>query len=52
VLTDGGVAAVRRSYLLTLEVRPALFDDRLTDADAADLRRILGKLLRRLDVVE
>ncbi|BCB78227.1 hypothetical protein GCM10022251_31740 [Phytohabitans flavus] len=51
-LTPDGVAAVRRSYRLILAVRPALFDDRLTDTDVADLRRIMGKLLRRLDVVE
>lgn len=52
VLTTEGVAAVRRSYRLVLSVRPALFDDRLTDADVTDLRRILGQLLRRLDVVD
>lgn len=52
VLAADGVAAVRRSYRLTRAVRPALFDDRLTDTDVAELRRILGKLLRRLDVVE
>jgi DNA-binding MarR family transcriptional regulator len=52
VLTAEGVAAVRRSFRLVVSVRPALFDDRLTDADVTDLRRILGQLLRRLDVVD
>ncbi|NUT36518.1 MAG: MarR family transcriptional regulator [Hamadaea sp.] len=51
VLAPGGIAAVRRSAHVVWKVRPALFDDRLTATDVADLRRILGKLLRRLDVV-
>lgn len=51
VLAPAGIAAVRRSAQLVWRVRPSLFDDRLTATDVADLRRILGKLLRRLDVV-
>jgi hypothetical protein len=52
VLTPEGVKAVRRSVRVVWSVRPGLFDERLTDTDVADLRRILGKLLRRLDVVD
>jgi DNA-binding MarR family transcriptional regulator len=52
VLTAAGTKAVRRSVGVVWTVRPTLFDDRLTDTDVADLRRVLGKLLRRLDVVE
>lgn len=51
VLTAAGTKAVRRSVGVVWKVRPGLFDDRLTDADVADLRRVLGKLLRRLDVL-
>ena len=51
VLTSAGAKAVRRSVQVVWTVRPELFDDRLTDTDVADLRRVLGKLLRRLDVV-
>lgn len=52
VLTPAGAQAVRRSVRVKWSVRPALFDERLTDTDVADLRRVLGKLLRRLDVVD
>ncbi|HEY8472663.1 MAG TPA: MarR family transcriptional regulator [Natronosporangium sp.] len=52
VLTPAGAKAVRRSVQVVWRVRPGLFDERLTDADVADLRRVLGKLLRRLDVVD
>jgi DNA-binding MarR family transcriptional regulator len=52
VLTPAGTQAVRRSVQVVWSVRPALFDDRLSDSDVADLRRVLGKLLRRLDVVD
>lgn len=51
VLTTEGTQAVRRSFRAMWSLRPTLFDDRLTDRDVADLRRVLGKLLRRLDVV-
>ena len=51
VLAPDGIAAVRRSVHVVWSVRPEMFDDRLTSDDVADLRRILGKLLRRLDVV-
>lgn len=50
-LAPDGIAAVRRSVHVVWSVRPEMFDDRLTSQDVADLRRILGKLLRRLDVV-
>lgn len=52
VLTPAGAQAVRRSAQVVWSARPGLFDDRLTETDAADLRRVLGKLLRRLDVVD
>lgn len=52
VLTRAGTEAVRRSVQVVWSVRPGLFDDRLTETDVADLRRVLGKLLRRLDVVD
>ncbi|HMG29674.1 MAG TPA: hypothetical protein VK585_06105, partial [Jiangellaceae bacterium] len=52
VLTAAGTKAVRRSNGVVWTVRPAIFDDRLTDTDDADLRRVLGKLLRRLDVLD
>ena len=52
VLTDEGVEAVRRSVRLVWQTRPGLFDDRLGESDVAELRRILGKLIRRLDVVD
>jgi DNA-binding MarR family transcriptional regulator len=52
VLTSAGTQAVRRSVQVVWSVRPGLFDDRLTEADVADLRRVLGRLLRRLDLVE
>ena len=52
VLTPEGVNAVRRGTRVVFSVRPRLFDDRLTDTDVADLRRVLGKLIRRLDIVE
>ena len=52
VLAPGGIEAVRRSIQVVWSVRPELFDNRLTDDDVADLRRVLGKLLRRLDVVD
>jgi DNA-binding MarR family transcriptional regulator len=52
VLTPLGAKAVRRSFGVVRSVRPELFDDRLTEIDVADMRRILGKLLRRLDVID
>ncbi|HEY3005380.1 MAG TPA: MarR family transcriptional regulator [Kribbellaceae bacterium] len=52
VLTPEGTKAVRRAVKVVWSVRPALFDERLDDRDVADLRRVLGKLLRRLDVVD
>jgi DNA-binding MarR family transcriptional regulator len=52
VLTRAGTEAVRRSVRLVWSVRPGLFDDRLTETDLADLRRVLGKLLRRLEVID
>jgi DNA-binding MarR family transcriptional regulator len=52
VLTPAGTQAVRRSVQVVWSVRPALFDDRLSDNDLADLRRVLGKLLRRLEVLD
>jgi DNA-binding MarR family transcriptional regulator len=52
VLNGEGVKAVRRSIRVVWSVRPSLFDDRLTETDVAELRRILGKLLRRLEVVD
>jgi DNA-binding MarR family transcriptional regulator len=51
-LTTDGIRAVQRSYRVVRSVRPELFDDRLTDADIADLRRVLGKLMRRLDLLD
>ncbi|UPK75737.1 MarR family transcriptional regulator [Nocardioidaceae bacterium SCSIO 66511] len=50
VLTDEGVTAVRASGRAARRAREELFDDRLTERDLADLRRVLGKLLRRLDL--
>lgn len=52
VLTEDGVAAVRTSTQAMLRSRRELFDDRLTDTDVAQLRRILGKLMRRLDLAD
>jgi DNA-binding MarR family transcriptional regulator len=52
VLTPEGTKAVRRSVRVVWSARPELFDDRLTDTDLADLRRVLGKLQRRLEVVD
>lgn len=51
-LTPEGVKAVRRSFRATLGDRAELFDDRLDDDDVRDLRRVLGKLLRRVDLVD
>lgn len=51
-LTDEGVRAVRASAQSAHRARKALFDDRLDDHDVADLRRALGKLMRRLDLAE
>lgn len=51
VLTAEGTQALRRSVPAVWSVRPAMFDDRLTDHDVADLRRVLGKLLHRLDII-
>lgn len=51
-LTPEGIAAVRASSRATFAARAELFDQRLDDADVRDLRRILGKLLRRLDLAE
>lgn len=52
VLTPDGAGAMRRAYLVVRNGRRELFADRLSPTDVADLRRILGKLLRRLDVVD
>jgi DNA-binding MarR family transcriptional regulator len=52
VLTPSGAKAVRRSAGVVAAARPPLFDERLTDTDVADLRRVLGKLLRRLDLAD
>jgi DNA-binding MarR family transcriptional regulator len=52
VLTPDGAAAMRRAFNIVRTGRQELFGDRLTPTDIADLRRILGKLLRRLDVVD
>ncbi|MGH3359806.1 MAG: MarR family winged helix-turn-helix transcriptional regulator [Nocardioidaceae bacterium] len=52
VLTADGVKAVRASAWSLHHAREELFDRRLTDTDVADLRRVLGKLLRRLDVAD
>ncbi len=52
ILTTSGAKAVRRSAGVVAAARPPLFDERLTDTDVADLRRILGKLLRRLDLAD
>lgn len=50
VLTPDGVRAVRAGARAMQRAREELFDERLTDADVADLRRVTGKLLRRLDL--
>lgn len=52
VLTPAGVTATRSAFKPLHAARQDLFDDRLTDTDVADLRRVLGKLLRRLDTVD
>lgn len=52
VLTGDGVKAVRASSHAMHRARTELFDDRLSEADLADLRRVLGKLLHRLDLAE
>lgn len=52
VLTPAGAKATRAGLKPIHEARQELFDDRLTDTDVAELRRILGKLLRRLDTVD
>jgi DNA-binding MarR family transcriptional regulator len=52
VLTPAGARATRTGLKPIHQARQELFDDRLTDTDVADLRRILGKLLRRLDTVD
>lgn len=52
VLTEEGVSAVRGSTQAMFRNRQELFDDRLTDNDVAQLRRILGKLMRRLDLAD
>lgn len=49
-LTPEGVRAVRTSSRAMHRAREDLFDERLSGADVADLRRVLGKLLRRLDL--
>lgn len=51
-ITPAGAAAMRRAFPIVRAGRQELFGERLTQADIADLRRILGKLLRRLDVVD
>jgi DNA-binding MarR family transcriptional regulator len=52
VLTSAGAQAMRRAFLVVNRGRKELFGDRLTATDIEELRRILGKLLRRLDVVD
>lgn len=52
VLTSEGVKAVRASSKATFAARAELFDERLDDTEVRDLRRVLGKLLRRLDLVD
>lgn len=52
VLTPDGARAMRRAFLVARKGRQELFGDRLTPEDIDDLRRILGKLLRRLDLVD
>lgn len=49
-LTTEGVKAVRQSTQALARHQGEMFDERLTDTDVADLRRVLGKLLRRLDL--
>ncbi|UYM03587.1 MarR family winged helix-turn-helix transcriptional regulator [Solicola gregarius] len=52
MLTDEGVRAVRKSSHAVTRARKDLFDERLSDRDLSDLRRVLGKLLRRLDLAD
>lgn len=52
VLTPDGTEAVRRSIHIVWSTRPDLFDERLSETDVADLRRVLGRLLRRLEVMD
>ncbi len=52
VLTRVGARALRGAVRAVRSVRPGIFDDRLTDQDVAELRRVLGKLMRRLDIVD
>jgi DNA-binding MarR family transcriptional regulator len=52
VLTRSGAAAMRRAFLIVRRGRQELFGDRLSATDIEDLRRILAKLLRRLDIVD
>lgn len=52
ILTPDGVRAVRASSQAMHRARAELFDDRLTTSDLTELRRVLGKLLRRLDLAE
>ncbi|MPZ95529.1 MAG: MarR family transcriptional regulator [Propionibacteriales bacterium] len=51
-LTTAGTKAARRSTPVAWRGQHELFDQRLTATDVADLRRVLGKLLRRLDVLD
>ena len=51
VLTTEGARAMRRAYHIVRTGRRELLGDRLTPDEVTELRRILGKLLRRLDVV-
>lgn len=50
VLTEAGAKATRRGFATVRATRRELFDERLDDADVDALRRVLGRLLRRLDV--
>lgn len=52
VLTEDGVAAVRASTQAMFHNRRELFDERLTDTDVSQLRSILAKLMRRLDLAD
>lgn len=51
VLTPDGVKATRRGFMTVRLTRDELFGSRLDSTDVADLRRVLGKLLRRLDLI-
>ncbi len=50
VLTPEGAGAARRGFGTVRATRDELLGDRLSASELADLRRVLGKLLRRLDL--